>query len=1277
MFPSPCPSRPPHPSEVSTTESLLQHRNPLIRIQAFKVLILSAKPREGPCEALLSCIARSLTCLHDANDPHIRGSLVSLSKVMIDRLRAGLQNARKDTLTRDPLPRLNAYTVFLHDYLSFLHAELYLSVPYQRHVIALSIILFMFDSSCELLDEVNAEWDSNISSTKRSLAGLLVDLLFDPYDDVRDLASQALSKTPRSFNFDGKVPTRLEYTTPQTKQGFPSTSADLLHCASGLSCRTNRADHADGFGRLCSLIHFQHPEILHVFLRSLENALAKVGGSFLSPIEPIPLHGSLLGLNYCVRRRNTEKFHWAHDMAGMTPGRRLVELCKTVWTKCEQALCVDAPEREAEEAMEDPTIGPKDMLSYSWRALRDSSQLLLSLISTWFHSSPEDGGPELRDFQTVGNLCMDQMSRLRHRGAFSAVSQTFSAFCQRCTASREGEVRRLLDVWYSQAIHNIRLHDHKVTRRSAGLPAMISAILSAKDDQFFETFMRDFCAKATDPLVQRTETGDALLPHVHYLNCLREVFINSGFRTLSTQWLSDGLRVGAQCLTSHIWAIRNCGLMLLRAVIDRMGNHHSDPYADSTLRLTDNVNDIASNRASEICKLALRLILQNTSRLDAMAVCDSIPQMCHFTVQTPIAGNIGIVLNDFVSDPERLCVGLNLVGRLTVSREDARAIRQVIAPLLGHCVSLIREQTARTITSLSTHQSKPPETLIQLVDFRDVDISNFNLIHGRLVCVKLIVSRVFEAGLANDSLMALELLRSSFMKGLHSVINRSNPDLIQSIIIEIMNSCLVEMVQRNDDDSLETGPIQAFLVQNYPRMTVQAAALGHKLLNEILGFLMGLQPTSLSEGIDRFAIGQRRIDSVSGDLDALRSAFTGLEKIHQSRYRKKLAVLYVHIILADLSDDVTPVAAINLADMLRSQPDKDLLPLESIGKLQEWMGPNIDELKKPAISFQAGGRPTWNAKLRLRAALFGVQDAGRCVKRSGGSDCSFCQFNRLLRWSIHEDNDFVSRLNGMIALDSLTPMLKSSWTSTPDLHIFSPLVALYDLTNDDDEEIRDLATSMASEILFVSRLIDGSDEKTSPCGSEARVRYLRLAPPAAASGLLHIFVYWFKGTQCLYETALSRLGVHPYSPGQFKDRVRKIQDKNRSILFEVEKQNLYRDEIREQQRWATLLKQARAPSVDLEGIDLSVLEKGVSEGLDSVVDLNLGAGESLSPDEDLIILIVQLLWMAKVLLSWNTPENGEDNLPRQAMVSISKRMVDLKRATEELNFYPAIIDLLE
>ena len=124
---------------------------------------------------------------------------------------------------------------------------------------------------------------------------------------------------------------------------------------------------------------------------------------------------------------------------------------------------------ELDEEVND--MGIKDVLSFSWRALKEAryiyghaylessaycfSSLMHVMASNIEYGPPGvEGGLNYEDFQTLGRLSFSQLAELRHRGAFSTVSQTFAAYCIRCVGSRNSTISDLPKFWYKVRIQS-------------------------------------------------------------------------------------------------------------------------------------------------------------------------------------------------------------------------------------------------------------------------------------------------------------------------------------------------------------------------------------------------------------------------------------------------------------------------------------------------------------------------------------------------------------------------------------------------------------------------------------------------------------------------------------------------------------------------------------------------------------------------------------------------------------------------------------------------------
>jgi hypothetical protein len=51
---------------------------------------------------------------------------------------------------------------------------------------------------------------------------------------------------------------------------------------------------------------------------------------------------------------------------------RIIAACTRIWEEVKPVLCIDSPEGHTDDSLDELALGPKDLLSYSWRALRET-----------------------------------------------------------------------------------------------------------------------------------------------------------------------------------------------------------------------------------------------------------------------------------------------------------------------------------------------------------------------------------------------------------------------------------------------------------------------------------------------------------------------------------------------------------------------------------------------------------------------------------------------------------------------------------------------------------------------------------------------------------------------------------------------------------------------------------------------------------------------------------------------------------------------------------------
>jgi hypothetical protein len=89
------------------------------------------------------------------------------------------------------------------------------------------------------------------------------------------------------------------------------------------------------------------------------------------------------------------------------------------------------------------------------------SILLRAMISRSPIGTNVDSLINHESFEALGRLCFTQLVDLRHRGAFSTVAQTFSAFCRRCFSVDDEVLTILPGRWY-QVCFLIELIEHLI-----------------------------------------------------------------------------------------------------------------------------------------------------------------------------------------------------------------------------------------------------------------------------------------------------------------------------------------------------------------------------------------------------------------------------------------------------------------------------------------------------------------------------------------------------------------------------------------------------------------------------------------------------------------------------------------------------------------------------------------------------------------------------------------------------------------------------------------------
>jgi Putative death-receptor fusion protein (DUF2428) len=467
-----------------------------IRRRAYELLLTFTTPIRS---STLQLISKHFTHLYGDADPGNRGEISSITRHMIHRLKVGSAFHAKALLKletsgqqrEDHKIEYESHEVFLGGFLSFIQGELRPNCSFPRQISALRTLQLLAESGIDPSVPTNIAWKSSHDlprwPLKKSLCeprmkSALLRLLLNPFEEIRNSATivlklilgNAITSNNQGFSIlASNVSSALPIECQQDESNQDKISR-VIGDANSLAALTNRADHADGVGRLLGL-QYQFTTSRSLLVRKILEALEKVSGASRDKVAlqrtDFSLHGYLLGLKYIIddfgflKISETGSLFMGTDLTA----HRLLGLCNSIWHTVRNDLCVDSPEMSRETDNTSPLEGPKDFLSYSWRALRDTSLLMQAIllhIASLVNDPVADGG-RLEILRAIYALCFEQLTGLRHRGAFSTVAQTFSLCCEQFATvdstggefekwyQVRGPVDRAMDVIYCLRSHRL------------------------------------------------------------------------------------------------------------------------------------------------------------------------------------------------------------------------------------------------------------------------------------------------------------------------------------------------------------------------------------------------------------------------------------------------------------------------------------------------------------------------------------------------------------------------------------------------------------------------------------------------------------------------------------------------------------------------------------------------------------------------------------------------------------------------------------------------------
>ncbi|KAF2270317.1 hypothetical protein CC78DRAFT_611968 [Lojkania enalia] len=1231
----------------------LSHPKPEVRIAGLFLSIYSTAVTRPITTGIISSLKRNLIQLYTDTDANFRREVLVHTQRLFDRLRGStatlMKLAHSSTgreIHRIPFPtgisrygrRTRTHTDhdplletldFIRWYVHFLEWELRSTASYQRRITALRALTIIIRSGVDPSIQYHhlsksaqgqLQWAHELQLSNTRLIRILMDLLLDPFDDIRSASASILEICMDSLSDSKKKTTLLCLRT-------------YIRRAESAMLRTGRADQADGVARAYSLLFSQRAHnpmnpsnqgsggsqgisiVMHL-INQLEETIEMANKNLSVAVNGRPVHGIFSALRYIV---NQEQFYTEIALSNQQErGQwklihdRICTCFESLWSCIRDVLCADAPEGHIpEELEEDMSIDTKEILSYSWRGLKEASVLLRTIVSKAPIGPSEPSMLTPLVFEKLGTQCFTQLVELRHRGAFLTVAQTFAAFCQRSLSVDDQTLRGLSKNWYQETLLCIQDKATAITRRSAGIPSLMVGLIAADipSGQLFRRAMRDLIAEASLD-AQDLNIEESRLPQVHALNCLKEIFTSSKLSFASEAYIGEGLDLAARTLNSKIWPIRNCGLMLFKALIERLlGSDEAQGWKENE---RGNVSRFSYNNYPSLVGILANLLDPNGPLEKSMAI--------------PSDGNS--IMN--LHGAEGVFPALQILRQAPPPEANRAAITKSVFHLLSSPHWHLRDMAARTLVSLHN----PNELLKAIVSLLSDTQQPHNSRHGILLAVKYMVKKLIRCS-ANPA-EHLDVLLGPLSSILSSGYIQDTCSFTRSAFVDIVTICGLSILRIKDISpiTLQVWFGLANLLIFTPS-TASSCITGDALLQ------ISLSRCSLSDYLASskkdpsteapaskmlllqdifFDLAHKGPDTCSAVLDSLGDIVRD-GQLSPLVIRKSLLMFHIYEIIRNTADEeVRWKAQSILADSLSDQSMKDEF-LRSLN--QDDVMQSIDELQAQCLE---GPPSNMQSALRLLGSFLDFAFHSYYDQNKIIIEC-IARYIRLLRMTIIETNPFDARFAAAQSMSTFNYL----WTTPKTFTQTAPLILgfsliLYDLLNDDDDEIRDLSALTTANFLR---------------GQKPQAGIKNTVPILAAHHLAGYLIQEFRDSTYLFKEAVERLAgstpplqatlfAQPFNVTLAEAR------KEDTALFVQEKQNLFKDDTLDIMLWTHILK-----SLSPRAVSAQVISQITNWVLDALYVLTITAKSEIDgalgwmSKVEVFTLILRVICAAGVIVSFN------------------------------------------
>ena len=725
--------------------SLLRHSSMSLRVGGLS-LITSSPQRSKPVQtSAFGTIKENMDGLLAESDSGYRNQVFGLIRQFIARIRGyAYAEARSATNLEQRLLvnengkekllvqlRIHQFRVeevneFCRWFLTYVQEQIQPGCPYHNlysgtfliHMLVRAGLDNRVDSRYH--EKQHTDFPFSIDVFNPTMTRLLIDNMTNNYEDIRQLTAAILNMAPSPF--PGLELSDVNELAQRAK-----------HLMAGM-----RGREGDGGARIIQLAFQLYDDsgretFLSSIIDILEADILMAEINLIKAVHEHSVHGYYRSLRLIFEKIDYS-FQGRHPVIAFNSIKRIVNSVSRIWEVAKPILCHDSPEGNIPEDIESSynhelelKYGPatQTILSYSWRAVKESTSLLKVLFETLPNCLLSE---EL--MLNMGDLILAQLASVKHRGAFSSVYPTFVACCSRC--NNQKSLQHQPQKWLADNLLLIQTKAQYITRRSGGLPFLITAVLAADTDPnktlLYDTFDK-LIEVAWIPAISRADEK-LDLPQVHAFNCIRTLVIEAELSKHTASLIDKSLELAISSFSNEIWAIRNCAVMLFTALQTRLFGARNESFMSAKLFFT---------RYKGVRPVLLKHLETHVQYLH-------------------MANESGKGRGEISDHVETVYPVLSLLSRLEgVNGYDGL---NVFKPLIFDCLSSriwkIREMASRTLTSSVTAESAI-EVFLTLVERGTICMQND--LHGRCLAM-LAIALKYEKEL--DMTIVFDALDSKF-----------------------------------------------------------------------------------------------------------------------------------------------------------------------------------------------------------------------------------------------------------------------------------------------------------------------------------------------------------------------------------------------------------------------------------------------------------------------------------------------------------------------------------